>query len=293
MYSQMNPVAAKLLASYRRWWRIDQLLWGYTRLGLSPFPERLFNSLRAKSPHLVILGTGKSINQINSAGWELIRKFATIGVNDFACHSFVPSAFSVEFFALADHTRYVFENIEREDPGTPTLVKVPWWGTTSSPFPKRLRNRRNFFLQSGTPLTCETAASLEKELKFFHENRSPSQNARRPLDLISSVFRLAYAATYSGFESVSFVGVLNGSTDYYWSHDLSNPLQELKKRENAILLGEGQSPGNGYIANPPGQLDLAQALATLGDFSAKEMGVTMRLIEPNNLTTHLKNLQNS
>ena len=277
LYSEMPPWLANLVIGYRKWWRVDQLVLGYSLHQLRPNPSELLASLRRKSDELIILGTGSSVRSKSSNFWIDLDKKATIGVNDFVCHDFKPDAYSIEMYTLAAHTTYVLQQIRRETPEIPTLVKVPWWGTTSRPLWRVRWGSRKFYLQTGVPLTCNSVQTLISELKTLHSIRSSMLCVNRPADLISSVFRLAYAAAYSGFRKISLVGVADGSTEYFWSDVENHPLIELKRRENELLLRDSRTDFSGYVEKDFGHLTLSTALQTLATFAERELGVEILL----------------
>lgn len=275
-YHKWPNLVAEALAFYRRWWRLDQLIWAAWVLRLRTRPHRVFLKLAEKSEVLFVLGTGNSLRELSDESWRTIGRHASIGLNDFVVNEFATDAYSLEFFTTSEHTAFVLDRLASKTGRKQILMKVPWWGTTSEPLSPKRPRPHDFFMQTGVPLQSEDARNLYSELLKFHGMRSSHRNVARPLDFLTSAFRICYAGAYAGFSNIVLLGVADGSRDYFWTKHQEPALYEIKTLENQLISPVG-SAGSSYLPNHSGAMQYEEALEVLADFSARELEVSISI----------------
>ena len=66
------------------------------RLGLAALDTDFLAQFRAKSPTLVVLGSGESVEEVTPSQWKLIGDCVSVGLNNWVVHDFVPDIYCFE-----------------------------------------------------------------------------------------------------------------------------------------------------------------------------------------------------
>lgn len=180
---------------------------------------------------MFILGSGSSVNELDSENFRHIEEGISIGINAWALHSFVPDMYSFETGQDGDgpseETRFVSRRLQRPEvinadpqflflrPTPPAtarnLVQVPE-GITYRPL---MYGRANVWTQR--------ERNLQGDLRLIAR---AATNGRIPSNVLpdngASVIRLIWLSALQGFRDIVLVGIDLNSTPYFWHQSSEN-----------------------------------------------------------------------
>ncbi len=199
--------------------------------GLKIFDSRELDMFSEKT--CFILGSGKSVNELNDYQWKIIKDNFSIGINKWLIHDFIPDAISLEknnfkqfYETILSGKRLVDSNLK--------FIFYPFHGFI-------IENKFPYKIQRDLTGRIRLLISHSQQIKKYSDLTDLLQTkgsikgfvngARNGFvyELNGSVFRLVNIAIAAGFKKIVFVGVdLNSGIDsYFWS----NRPELLKRRE--------------------------------------------------------------
>lgn len=174
---------------------------------------------------LFILGSGSSINELGTEELNQVSQHASIGINAWALHSFVPSAYGFETGQdgnePSNETKFVSSLLRRRSvlDAKPKFLFL----RTTPPATSENLVRVHPSLQQGrymygrANLVTRNLANLQLDL---HRIVKAAARGKTPpnvlLDNGSTVVRLMFFAAMQGFRKVVLVGVDLDSRPYFW-----------------------------------------------------------------------------
>ena len=173
-----------------------------------------------------IFGNGDSLNELTDTEFQFIEKSFSVGLNAFALHPFVPSAYAFELYKWDYRNRSELEFLLRLAsqrqlgsqvplwllrPKTSQLEQLSYLLSAVDGLKLELYGRANLPRQSSPGLESQVAAAL----RFLGQRREYGSVA---LDNGASVVRMVSLALVHGFTRVILVGVDLTDTPYFWSN---------------------------------------------------------------------------
>lgn len=174
---------------------------------------------------MFLLGSGGSINDLSDENFATIREQESIGINAWAIHPFVPSAYSFEFSKTPGPPgpeRHVIQNrlcrpevLER----SPKLLFLrpagPAHRIRSFSLHPSLRGEARIYGRFALPRNRPISISREMR-RIFRAYSAGLIPFEILLDNGASVARLLTLSLLSGFKRVVLVGVDLGDSQYFW-----------------------------------------------------------------------------
>ncbi len=197
------------------------------RMGYALLEGKDYERLRGKSSTLFILGSGESVQEVRTEQWEHIGKNASIGINSWVVHDFVPDAYSFEEVESQEYVEVsstISDLLARPEilNQRPLILMLRPHSLTPADrivsVPRvlagevRVYGRTTLFTRQIQNL----AMDLEKLMKSFLGGALP---AALSLDSGMSVSRLISLGARAGFQKIVLVGVDLNSPHYFFDVD--------------------------------------------------------------------------
>lgn len=174
---------------------------------------------------LFVLGSGSSVNKLSSEQFQLIGRNASIGINAWAVHPFVPSAYSFETGQDGDgpseETSYVSSLVQRPSvsmampkflflrPTPPATVENLVQPTPASNSGHIMYGRANLVTARTSNMECD----IRRIVRAATRGKIPENVL---LDNGASVVRLMFLGALQGFTRIVLVGVDLDTRPYFW-----------------------------------------------------------------------------
>ena len=194
------------------------------RLGLEVLDTDFLLQLRAKSPTLVVLGSGESVEEVTPAQWKLIGDCVSVGINSWLVHEFIPDIYCFEQVQSSldvDARDSMSALLGREEVvnGAPAVLLLRPHSETPShrviEIPSGLRERTRVY--GRTSVVTKDRRNLVRDLRqlirYSMEGQLPESIV---LDEGMSVARVLSLGVRAGFSSIVLVGVDLNSTQYFF-----------------------------------------------------------------------------
>jgi hypothetical protein len=174
---------------------------------------------------LFILGSGASVNRLNTSHFEEIKRGYSIGMNAWVSHSFVPDAYSFEADSSPAPPSLEIRTMSDalatralSHPGTVLLLlrpKNPALLHRMVKVPESLRPRA--FMYGRHNLLTQTDSALRSDLGPLLANRVKSFETKPVLiDNGASVVRMIELGLFAGFKEIVLLGIDLNSSPYFW-----------------------------------------------------------------------------
>lgn len=194
------------------------------RLGLAALDSEFLAQFRAKSPTLVVLGSGESVEEVTPPQWKLIGDCVSVGLNNWVVHDFVPDIYcfeQVQSSLDADARDSMSTLLGREEvvSRAPALLLLRPHSETSPDriieIPSGLRERTRVYGRTGVVTRNRTnlVRDLRQLIRYSVRGQLPESIV---LDEGMSVARVLSLGVRAGFSSIVLVGVDLNSTQYFF-----------------------------------------------------------------------------
>ena len=194
------------------------------RLGLAALDTDFLAQFRAKSPTLVVLGSGESVEEVTPSQWKLIGDCVSVGLNNWVVHDFVPDIYcfeQVQSSLDADARDSMSTLLGREEvvSRAPALLLLRPHSETSPDriieIPSGLRERTRVYGRTGVVTRNRTnlVRDLRQLIRYSVRGQLPESIV---LDEGMSVARVLSLGVRAGFSSIVLVGVDLNSTQYFF-----------------------------------------------------------------------------
>jgi len=194
------------------------------RLGLAVLDTNFLAQFRAKSPTLVVLGSGESVEEITPSQWKIIGDCVSIGLNNWVVHDFIPDIYcfeQVQSSLDADARDSMSTLLGREEvvKRAPAALLLRPHSRTSPDriieIPSGLRERTRVYGRTGVVTRNRTnlVRDLRRLIQYSVRGQLPESIA---LDEGMSVARVLSLGVRAGFSSIVLVGVDLNSTQYFF-----------------------------------------------------------------------------
>lgn len=193
------------------------------RLGLAVLDTDFLAQFRAKSPTLVVLGSGESVEEVTPSQWKLIGDCVSVGINSWLVHDFIPDiyCFEQEQSSLDEDTDSLSKLLREEEVvnRAPAVLLLRPHAETSSDriveIPAGLRERTRVY--GRTAVVTQDRRNLVRDLRrlirYSVRDQLPESVA---IDEGMSVARMLSLGVRAGFSSIVLVGVDLNSTQYFF-----------------------------------------------------------------------------
>lgn len=193
------------------------------RLGLAVLDTDFLLQLRAKSPTLVVLGSGESVEEITPSQWEIIGDCVSVGINSWLVHDFIPDiyCFEQEQSSLDEDTDSLSKLLREEEvvSRAPAVLLLRPHAETSSDriveIPAGLLEQTRVY--GRTAVVTQNRRNLVRDLRrlirYSVQGQVPESVA---IDEGMSVARMLSLGVRAGFSSIVLVGVDLNSTQYFF-----------------------------------------------------------------------------
>lgn len=181
------------------------------------------------SETLFILGSGPSVNKLNSQNFEEVERGFSIGVNSWILHPFVPNVYAFEPSESIDYlneSKVLREVLARklEEGNDSRILHLRPHASTSEALevlpPVLFKHRFSYY--GRTALTTHLVSNLERDLtrllQAHSQERLPSQIL---LDSGGSVGRMVSLGIFFGFQKIVLIGVDLSHNQYFFEDDPS------------------------------------------------------------------------
>lgn len=194
-------------------------------LGYATFSRSDLRRPSAGSDTIFLLGSGSSVNQLNDRNFATIGQNVSIGINAWAIHPFVPSAYSFEFSKTpgppGPERRIMEEFLCRPQvlARSPALLFLRPAGTAvaSRKFSLHpsLENQARIYGRFALPRNRAISISAEMR-RIFRAYASGLIPLEILLDNGASIARLLSMSLLSGFKRIVLAGVDLDGSPYFW-----------------------------------------------------------------------------
>ena len=194
------------------------------RLGLAVLDTNFLAQFRAKSPTLVVLGSGESVEEITPSQWKIIGDCVSVGINSWLVHEFIPDIYCFEQVQSSldvDARDSMSALLGREEVvnGAPAVLLLRPHSETPShrviEIPSGLRERTRVY--GRTSVVTKDRRNLVRDLRqlirYSVQGQLPESIV---LDEGMSVARVLSLGVRAGFSSIVLVGVDLNSTQYFF-----------------------------------------------------------------------------
>jgi len=213
-----------------------------------------------------VLGSGSSVEELSSRNFHEIGRNASVGINNWPLHPFVPDFYSFESVPRVGDGKDVYRalrmltRIDILERGPLLLVLRPKPEADRGIFdavPAGLRPNLRYYGRI-SPAT-RRVERLAGDIAHYFDRIAPARRSVL-LDSGASVVRMAVVGLLLGYRNIAFVGVdLNGSP-YFWE---ANP--SYLEQQNSIAPVNNQRPGGhetlSKTTRPFSVLEMIEALA--------------------------------
>ena len=194
------------------------------RLGLAVLDTDFLLQLRAKSPTLVVLGSGESVEEITPSRWKIIGDCVSVGLNNWVVHDFIPDIYcfeQVQSSLDADARDSMSELLGRGEVESraPAILLLRPHSQTSPDriieIPSGLRERTRVYGRNGvvTQDRRNLVKDIRRQIRYSVRGQLPESIV---LDEGMSVVRVLSLGVRAGFSSIVLVGVDLNSTQYFF-----------------------------------------------------------------------------
>lgn len=194
------------------------------RLGLAVLDTDFLVQLRAKSPTLVVLGSGESVEEITPSQWKIIGDCVSVGINSWLVHDFIPDIYCFEQVQSSldvdarDSMSTLLGREEVVNRAPAVLLLRPHSETPSHriiEIPSGLRERARVYGRTGvvTQNRRNLVRDLRRLIRYSVEGQLPESIV---VDEGMSVARVLSLGVRAGFSSIVLVGVDLNSTQYFF-----------------------------------------------------------------------------
>ena len=194
------------------------------RLGLAVLDTNFLAQFRAKSPTLVVLGSGESVEEVTPSQWKIIGDCVSVGLNNWLLHDFIPDVYSLEQMQIGDGKDArdsMSELLGREEvvSRAPAVLLLRPHSETPShriiEIPSGLRERARVYGRTGvaTKSRANLVRDIRQLIRYSVKGRLPESVA---IDEGMSVARMLSLGVRAGFSSIVLVGVDLNSTQYFF-----------------------------------------------------------------------------
>jgi len=194
-------------------------------LGYATFSKSDLRQPSVGSDTIFLLGSGSSVNQLSDGNFATIGQNVSIGINAWAIHPFVPSAYSFEFSKTpgppGPERRIMEEFLCRPQvlARSPALLFLRPAGTAAAArkfsLHPSLENQARIYGRFALPRNRAISISAEMR-RIFRAYASGLIPSEILLDNGASIARLLSMSLLSGFKRIVLVGVDLGGSEYFW-----------------------------------------------------------------------------
>lgn len=194
-------------------------------LGYATFSRSDLRRPSVGSDTIFLLGSGSSVNQLNDRNFATIGQNVSIGINAWAIHPFVPSAYSFEFSKTpgpaGPERRIMEEFLWRPQvlARSPALLFLRPAGTAVAArkfsLHPSLENQARIYGRFALPRNRAISISAEMR-RIFRAYASGLIPVEILLDNGASIARLLSMSLLSGFKRIVLVGVDLEGSPYFW-----------------------------------------------------------------------------
>ena len=194
------------------------------KMGLPVFAEGDLDHMRAPNSTLFILGSGESVEEVTPRQWDFVRSSASVGINSWAVHDFVPDAYSFEEVkseSYSDVSSTLSLLIARQEvlARRPRILMLRPHASTSAGrvvnVPPELRSEVRLY--GRTTLFTREVRNLPGDIRsVLRSMLAQTIPAGISLDAGMSVSRLISMGARAGFEKIVLVGIDLNSPRYFF-----------------------------------------------------------------------------
>ena len=168
-----------------------------------------------------ILGSGGSINDLNSNQWEQIKAGFSVGMNKWLIHDFIPDATSLEKNWHVEFYERLYNDERLKDSKLKYLFYPAGNVQEYQGFPFQVEEeiKSKIRLHSGARHIVKSKAELDQ----FHSNPSYLKDVENKLgkaglnyEQKGSVYRLVQFALAAGYRHIVFCGIDLNNVAYFW-----------------------------------------------------------------------------
>lgn len=171
-----------------------------------------------------ILGSGASVEDLSARDFEVIERNFSVGINAWALHSFIPSAYVFEPIPERDTNHYrTLEILDRPEvlEKSPFVLvlrpRTPIEREQLEQLPASLRERT--YLYGRVAPATRLAANLGGDINALRRSAMASRAPSVMLDSGASIVRMTSLALMLGFSKIVYVGVDLNNSRYFWEHN--------------------------------------------------------------------------
>lgn len=233
---------------------------------------------------LYLLGSGSSVNSISPEQFELIGRNDSIGINAWAVHPFVPSAYSFETGQDGDgpseETLYVSSLVRR-----PAIVtKKPKFLFLRPTPPATVKNlvrpgeaaNSGQFMYGRANLVTSRISNMAPDIRRIVRSAARGKTPQNVLlDNGASVVRLVFWGGLQGYQRIVLVGVDLDTRPYFW--DAEDYQHGSRAISEALSRPKGKPHNSLETLDRPFPVD--QVIVTLSRVLRAELGVEVMIAD--------------
>ena len=208
---------------------------------------------------IFILAGGASINGLSSMQWEEISKAASIGINAWPIHRFIPDVLSIETTNTpgppSETALFLSERIDSHvDSGGQIphffLLRPAWPPNNNRVYPLLTKNRNTTYVYGRANIMTRRKNNLEADLRRIIQRAVAGALPSKVLpDNGSSVVRTTFWALIQGYRRIVWLGVDQNSGPYFWTEEPIAP--EYRKAANLFPRKSGEPHSTSNSENRP------------------------------------------
>lgn len=179
-----------------------------------------------QSDTLFILGSGASINELDTDFWKYVAKHDSIGFNNWMVHDFVPDFYMREFpLEISENKNFakIFRENHKKYDHVPFLLRRGFTQRRAAIWPEALALFQS--LVAGPlclPDVVNVPAETEAEMRSFcrlWRKLGLHRNVDVHIDCRASVSQLIYFGLVQGYRNIVLCGIDLNTKAYFWEDD--------------------------------------------------------------------------
>jgi len=202
-----------------------------------------------KTDCLFILGAGPSVSQLDNIKFLEIEKNVSIGINSFCFHDFSPDYFAFETGGPIDKLKIMIDQARGKTKSKKKRIPIFFYLNGSM-----LRGIVKYFsFKSNIELLPYAGVYLPKSYLISEKEKSNppyknlfSKNSRSKcvFAIRSSVDRLIFLGSITGFKKIVLVGIDMEDSNYFWSDNkilINSPLNDQTDETHTSLMADNRT----------------------------------------------------
>lgn len=208
---------------------------------------------------IFILAGGASINRLSSRQWEEIGQAASIGINAWPIHPFIPDVLSIETTNTpgppSETALFLSERIDSYvDSGGQVphflLLRPAWPPNNNRVYPLLTKNPKTTYVYGRANIITRREGNLEADLRrIIHRAIAGALPLEVVPDNGSSVVRTTFWALIQGYRQIVWLGVDQNEGSYFWTEEPIAP--EYSRAANLFPRKSGEPHSTSSSENRP------------------------------------------